>query len=1223
MSSRPVRPHRSRAAVHRLARRVLAVGVAAVAVTGVTAVAPTPGGSDAAAQTTPAEQQCSTFDLLLLMDQSGSLNSADPGGVQRRAALHDIRRDLAAADEVQVAMIGFNEEPLLHAPRFAPAARQGQRYPSDSEIEATMPGGGYTDYGVALRTSLEVFSGARNDSCRELVWFTDGLHDVAQGITAEEVESAERLRNEVCSTIGPAFAAAGIRTWAVLLGSSFPGRTTVTDPLTTQMVQASVNIIGTITGEGVVAGWPVEACPLPVEVRQGVILSGSDARDIGNVIVESIARLRGLLRWRDCENLGETPTQRGGRLPAGAYIDEIQVFSYGGALTRYARRSGSQEQWSPLTEGSRRFTLMDDQLRGLPAGWELLMEVQPDPGNTAADVTLSCYSNPVDTPLEMTGAIDRGQGGGPAVMLPDTPYTLEVDMTPYNCSFDEFTLNHDASRAPVGAEPCPPDASNAHFEFTTGRPDEVEQITEADGRLLPTFAEALWAEQARLPVEVRVGGYVLPGPILECSQPQGAYPTVETGLAGSDQEPRGRLVAGECVISPPSEGAATVDPQGPPGGPDYRLETPEGETLQSPLEVNPGDEAQRVRVVSDERPLEQLAQSPGDATVTASWQPEGAPSPLRVQQEQLGVPSVGEPPIGLNSRNRQIVIEDWLDADDPVSRVVAGEFTVDPPEDGTVTVEVAEASAGLPYVIETIDGRPLPNPFVLGHSEEPRTIRIISEQWPVDELREAWRDVEIIVEPPPDEDGISVPWIYRVPVPPLPAQPPICRSVPRLDGELPYRVVAAECDLVPPAEGTLSVDVGGLPAELAYGAANPEGEALPAPLEIGPGDGHRRILIVSRELPFAGQARWETEGIVTVTATWTTHGEQALVAQDTFEVPHLVPDPLVCATLQLRNTPDDEVPSEPLRAAVECASHGPGPGGELRLRLEPAGSPVVDWLFESGSRVEEGGRTLVLEAGENLHEVGLVSSDTLPNDRITASGAVTMSAEWVLPPLEHPLTDSVELDYELDLWPRSNLWLALLITLLAGLLTWLLFYRVMARSNRLPPVRGFFARRVEFSTFRDPRGRLSSTDLASFRPEDSPPSDEEHDMIRVDGDAKRRRLRAGDLQVDAEHAKWWQVPSLLRGGWGRPSIRGGGYVYLAKPAGPRQGTTSEHFAELTVVALETAGARETPAGVAYVLVPKRPADRSDSRRDLQQLLADLDDHVGPASTRRSPREKRG
>ena len=273
--------------------------------------------------------------------------------------------------------------------------------------------------------------------------------------------------------------------------------------------------------------------------------------------------------------------------------------------------------------------------------------------------------------------------------------------------------------------------------------------------------------------------------------------------------------------------------------------------------------------------------------------------------------------------------------------------------------------------------------------------------------------------------------------------------------------------------------------------------------------------------------------------------------------------------------------------------------------------------------MEDGGRTLVLEPGEELSEIGLVSSDTLPNDRIEASGTVTMSAEWVLPPLAAPLTGSVELEYRLDLWPRSNPWLALVITLLAGLLAWLLFYRVMVHSNRLPPARNFFAKRVEFSTYRDARGTLSSTELASLRLEDSAPIGSEHDMIRVDGGSKRRFLRADDLQIDAEHASWWNVSALLRGGWGRPSIRGGGYAFAAKPSGPRRGTTSEHFAELTVVALETAGARETPAGVAYVLVPTRLADRSDSRRGLQQLLAELGRDVGAASSpRRSPRKKR-
>ena len=1209
---------------------MLAAGVVALGVVAVAAVVPAPGGSGAAAQTTQVARQCPIFDLLLLMDQSGSLNRADPGGAQRRAALQDIRRDLSAAEEVQVAMIGFNVEALRHSPRFANATLRGELHPSDDDIDAAIPGGGFTDYRVALTESLDVFEKARTGSCRELVWFTDGLHDVEPGTTVEEVESAERLRMEVCSSIAPAFVDTGITTRAVLLGSSFPDRATLTDPLSTRMVQASVNIIGTITGEEVVARWPVEPCPAPTDVPPGDVLSIGSAPDLANRIVEATAQARGLLRWSDCENLGETAAVRGGRLPSGTYIDEIQVFSYGGTLTRYALQGGSAAQWSPLTAGSRRFGLTSDQLRGLPAGWELVMEVQPDPGNTAAEVSLACYSKPVDTPLEMTGAIDQGPDGGPAVMLPETPYTLEVDMTPYDCSFDEFTLSHDASQAPVSAEPCPAGPSTAHFEFAGSRPDEVEEITDADGRLVPAFAEPLWAQQSRLRVAVSakkgdVFGYVLPDPIVDCSQPRGAYPAVETRFAGSDQGPRGRLVAGECVITAPSEGTATVDVQGPSGRLDYHLETPEGERLPDPLQVTPGDESRRAHVVSDERPLEELAQSSGDATVTASWQPEGAPSPLPAQHEQLAVPSVGEPPIELDSGDQPVVIEDSLDADDPASRVVAGEFTVDPPEVGTVTVEVPESPTGLAYVIETTDGKPLSNPFVLGHSEEPRKIRIISEQWPVDDLEDAWRDVEIIIKPPPDEDDISVPWIYRVPVPPLPAQPPICRSAPRLDGELPYRVVAAECDLVPPAEGTLSVDVKGLPTGLAYGIASPEGEALPLPLELGAGEEHRRILIVSRELPFEGQKRWETEGVVTVTATWLSRDGATLVAQDTFEVPSLVPDHLDCAdaTMQLRNAQDDEVPAEPLRAVVVCTSHGPGPSGELRLRLEPEDSPVVDWLFESGSRVEDGGRTLVLEPGEELNEIGLISSDTLPNDRIEASGAVTMNAEWMLPSLEAPLTGSVELDYELDLWPRSNLWLALLVTLLAGLLTWLLFYRVMTRSNRLPPAGNFFARRVEFSTTRDARGTLRSTDLANLRLEDSASIGAEHDMIRVDGDAKRRRLNADDLQIDAEHARWWQVPSLLRGGWGKPSIRGGGYVYLAKPAGPRQGTTSEHFAELTVVALETAGTRDTPAGVAYVLVPKRPADRSDSRRDLQQLLADLDGHVGPTSTRRSPRKKRG
>lgn len=1227
MSSRNAVSARLHTTALRAAYRMLATALAALVLGTVVVVVPTQHGPDAAAQSTRAARRCPTTDILLLMDQSGSVNSADPGGAQRRAALRDYRRQTSSDSDVRVAMIGFNHEVLRHSPQFANSVMRGQPHPSDTDIDAAIPGGGFTDYRIALLEALRVYSQARPDSCLELVWFTDGLHDVEPGISADEVESAERVSSEVCRTIAPQFGEAGITTRTVLLGdnSTIPNRTTLTDPSIRRMVQASVNIIGAITAREVVAGWPVDSCPNVTGITPGDVLSISSAANLANRIVEATALARGLLHWSDCDNLGENAAVRAGRLPAGAYIDEIQVFSYGGTLSRFGVQEGSQTQWSPLAPGSRRFELTSDQLRGLGAGWRLLMEVRPDPGNAADGVTLACYSKPVSTPLEMDATIIDAQGGVSAVVLPETPYELEVDMGFYVCPVDEFTLNSDAFFAPVNAGTCAPGDSRAVFGFTGNVGQETGRVPNAEGWLMPAFAEALWAEQARLAVVAAIDGRLLPDAIADCDHSPGVYPTIETSLSGSEQARRARVLAGECVINPPREGTATVEAQGTVGGLGYHLETPEGEVLPSPLQLSPGDEPRRTRVVSDEQPAGALAATSADATLNAYWQPDGEKSPLPVQQVQFRVPTAGRAPVESAGGDQPIIIEDSLDPDDPASRVVAGEFTVNPPESGTVTVEVPESASGVEYVIETPEGEVLTNPFVLGQSEEPRTIRVVSEERSLEDLVAALDEVRIIVKTPSEVDNAVVPWVYRVESPAI-SQPPICRSEPYLDGDLPYRVVAAQCDLVPPVEGRLQVAVDGLPAELGYGIASPEGAFLPVPLEMRPGDEHQRILIVSRSLPWPGQRRWATEGVVTVTATWLADPGAALAAQDTFEVPAIAPEPVVCADpqMKLRNTEDDEVPDEPLRAVIVCTSRGSAPDGEFRLRLGHEESAAVDWLFESGSRVEDGGKTLVVESGEVLNEIGLVSSETLPNERIETRGTVTMSAEWMLSPLEDPLTGSVELRYELDLWPRSNLLIALLLVLLAVLATWMLFYYMMARSNRLPAAGNFFAKRVEFSTYRDERGKLRSHELATFDLDDRGSTGGSDGLVRVEGDTKRRYLRVKDLQIDAEHARWWRLPSLLRGGWGTLSVKGRDYEFAAQPHGhPHRGTTRAHFEQLLVVALETEGNRETPSGVAYVLLPRRAPRGSDPGRDLQQLLNELGGDAEPTSTRRSPREQRG
>ncbi len=138
------------------------------------------------------------IDLLLLMDQSTSLQTADPNR-KRREALELIRHELQGHERVRVALLGFNNQLHRHAPTFAPASTA---HPSDSAIAAASDARGTTDYEVALDAAIEAFSARPAGSCRVLVWFTDGFHELLVNNNAQNRENAEALRDDVCGSAG-------------------------------------------------------------------------------------------------------------------------------------------------------------------------------------------------------------------------------------------------------------------------------------------------------------------------------------------------------------------------------------------------------------------------------------------------------------------------------------------------------------------------------------------------------------------------------------------------------------------------------------------------------------------------------------------------------------------------------------------------------------------------------------------------------------------------------------------------------------------------------------------------------------------------------------------------------------------------------------------------------------------------------------------------------------
>ena len=1172
-----------------------------------------------------ARRGCETVDLVLLMDRSTSLNNADPGGNQRRDALQSIRSDLSEAAGIRVALIGFNSRLSLHAERFEPATEGGLAHPSDAELEASLQSpstGGSTDYGVALRGALEVFRGARLGSCRHLVWFTDGIHDTAGPSNEAEVRQADSLRDEVCRVIAPAYADANVSTQVVLLGDSFERHLQSQNSYDQRMAELSAQIVSLITGEREIQGLPVDVgCGTGGLPQDGDILDADEVEDLSTTLIEATFPARGLLRWSDCDTAAGW-ARTGDRLPAGGYIDEMEVLSYGGTVERYRLGEG---EWVATSPGSRRVRLSGSELDRLPPGWVLEVEVAADASKDVSDVRLSCHSKPVDEPLEMEAAVVDEAGGVASVLEQGERYDLAMDTASYQCQAGDFELRIEMLADPRLRSPeC--SEGDAWFGFDAVPAGENRRVTEASGQLVPEHATTLWPDDPGFDVEVEVRPppMILSGRPLECVQGD-ALPRVESGPGTGAQGPRARIVAAMCIVTPQPGGETAVQVESSPDGPAFGMETAGREPVEQPFV--PDDGPQEIRIVSEEMASGQLQQTPSTVTVTAELQSSDGRSQF-LDSQTLPIGPISPYPLDCLSPgvgaafdgNSGVVPRVETGSDATSGRLVVDECEVTPPSDGSMTVGVKGLPDGPGYGIVDADGNPIPQPLTLSSHDDPVTILIVTERVPLEELSTAAGAATVIAEWQPTAGPAPPTLHWWMEVPRLDGNRQWLRcgldsELPRIHAELPLRVLAASCRVQAPSEGSLTVEASAVAGNVAYHveAGDRGGEAIP--WRLASGEDQLEMRVVSEEL---GPNGWDYEGPVTLTAIVRPEGGVAQVEQYTTPVgpdllAELLEDLLSCGPLELSNADGDEVPDEPLKATLLCESGLRGPNGRLTLKLDVGpgslsggdGSGALDWRFMPASTLLDDGRGLVFDNGEALSEVRLVTSGPLPNDRIEGDGTVMIEAYWLVPGWRAPLTATTTAQYSVDLWPRSILWLAVLITLVAALLSWLLFYGVVAFTNRLPAASNFYARRFEFSTYRDSRGGLRSAEIDSFNLED-------HPSIPVNGDSSRKRLRSEALHIDAKHPKWWQIASLLRGGWGEASV-GQNRVVAARPAGARgrAGSTPEQFTELAVVALDSRSGAAEPRGVAYVLVPRHSSERSDLRRDLADALADLS---GPRDT---------
>lgn len=177
-----------------------------------------------------------TVDVLLLLDQSGSLSRTDPDGQRISGAQAVVRSYAALAErvgEIRIQVAGFGTV-------FSGSGWSGLTSDTSGEVLDEVARAGavdselHTDYVYAVSGAVEAFADSAAD-CRILFWFTDGAHDLdvdllgdgldrfyhPEPVTIDNVDEVEtRMLALICDTGGFAdeLDTLGVSTQVLLLG---------------------------------------------------------------------------------------------------------------------------------------------------------------------------------------------------------------------------------------------------------------------------------------------------------------------------------------------------------------------------------------------------------------------------------------------------------------------------------------------------------------------------------------------------------------------------------------------------------------------------------------------------------------------------------------------------------------------------------------------------------------------------------------------------------------------------------------------------------------------------------------------------------------------------------------------------------------------------------------------------------------------------------------------
>jgi hypothetical protein len=708
----------------------------------------------------------SRVDLLVLMDQSMSLRDLDPN--ERRAeGLEEIGDMLSEEADIRLAIVGFGAEAQIN--RSFTSLVEQPLTPADV-VEATKDDELQTDYFKGLALALDEFDRASKTSegaerCRVLVFFTDGLYDPINGAPGPDEEvSAEGFREAVCvgntflGFLKDDFLELGIQTYAVLLQDGFTsasGHKEFMQNISLQVLRALTGHNAPIVADAEEAddckkwsdGVPDKPRPGDNGDQTGKIIAVDDVDELVNDLLKLVKRsTKTFYSCPDAELLGRNDSEgtwRYRKQPAGAYIESIDLYLFGGEITEV--RVGGDPL--PLSQQGASLgsmvSLGPAELQDLPSGWGLEVDVL---ANANGSARLECDSFPVD-PLPVFKGMFPGESDGRIVDY--KPHKLRVEMRsaeggPYPCQgFDLFELDPPSG---LNHSLVNPVCDNGTVELdwqSSGEMSSDRQVPTLYGRLLPDWAgEAGW-DLMPFTVVVDPSTTVVSTrdkPVFDCTGP--------SRIDALDAEQSNRLVAAraeECSVTPPPIGTVRVALDWKDRGltaPGWHLapSLDSRASIASPtvLQVSPGDsEEVAFDVRTDELSPDGLWLVEGTVTVTVKWDKEtgGEEVPLGELVVDVGIDGlVGREP-RLNCTRAGPVEE--VVGEPPKERLVAAEnCQVSAPKTGSVVVRrIWNDTGGYPWCL-TWSGATCADSIVLPAGDPDVAFDVVTEYLPLDGL---WR----------------------------------------------------------------------------------------------------------------------------------------------------------------------------------------------------------------------------------------------------------------------------------------------------------------------------------------------------------------------------------------------------------------------------------------------------------------------------------------------------